>query len=178
MGISIRMMLAAGVLAASAGAGPATAQEGPGADCAPVLAALQGMGAAPRYHWTMSAKTPTRRRPFEREQIVLDDVVYLTPDNGRWMKQQITAAERMARMADDIARNPIGDCHLAAREEVGRAPMLVYTYRQGAVVGEGTPSKRIWIGAEDNLPHAFTSTQGPVQITMKVEYNGFEAPLR
>lgn len=164
-----------GALAALAGAYPAAAQEGAGADCAPVLAALQGMGAAPRYHWTMSARTPTRRRPFEREQIVLDDIVYLTPDNGRWMKQQIPVSDRAARMADDLARNPVSECRQAGTESVDGVPMRIYAYRQGA--GEGTP-KRIWIGEEDNLPHAFRTTQGPVQITMKVEYKGIEAPLR
>lgn len=165
----------AGALAALAGAS-AAAQEGEGGDCAPVLAALHGMGAAPRYHWTMSARTPTRRRPFEREQIVFDDVVYVTPDQGRWMKQQITAAERAARIGEELARNPIRQCRLAGTEEVGGAPMRVYVYRQGP--GEEGEAKRIWVGQDDNLPHAFRAIQGPVQVTMKVEYNGVEAPLR
>lgn len=55
--------------------------------------------------------------------------------------------------------------------------MQVYDYRQASAEGEATP-KQIWIGAQDMLPHAFTATQGPVSVNMKVEYKGVEAPLR
>jgi hypothetical protein len=170
--VSKPTVLAAGLLTGLTMVGPVSAQDGA---CAPVLAALQGMGGAPRYHWTMAAKTPTRRRPFEREQIVFDDVVYLTPDQGRWMKQQMPQSDRAARMSEELARNPIGECRLISTESVGGAAMRVYTYVQG---GEGTRyTKRIWIGEVDNLPHAFAAIQGPVSVTMKVDYQGVEAPL-
>jgi hypothetical protein len=175
-GICIRIALA-GLLASLVPGVAAAQQPEPNADCGPVLAALNGMGAAPRYRWTVSAKTPNRRRPFEREQIVIDEVVYLTPDQGRWMKQRIPLSERVSRMADELSRNPISDCHLARTDTVNGVTMQVYAYRQGsAQAGEVAP-KQIWIGADDKLPHAFEATQGPVSITMQVDYKEVEAPL-
>ncbi len=175
--VSIARALAAAAVAAAASAWPAAAQvaepEG-AAPCSVVQGALQRMGAAARYRWKMSATTPARRRPFEREQVVLDDIVYLTPDEGRWMKERITAAERVARMADELARNPISDCRLAGKDTLGGAAMLTYTYRQGAGAAD---AKRIWIGVADGLPHFFTSAEGTVSVTMRVEYDHVEAPL-
>ncbi len=154
----------------AADAAPPAAAPG-GADCAPVLQALSALGAAPRYHWTLSARTPARRRPFEREQIVLGDLVYATPDNGRWMKNRVTADERAARMADELARHPPERCRAEPSETRDGTPMRVYAYNQGAA------EKRIWVGAEDGLPHALTSSEGPVSVTTRVDYDDVSAPL-
>ena len=172
-----RALAAAAIVAASAW--PAMAAPEDGAACGVVQGALQRMGAAARYHWKMSATTPTRRRPLEREQVVLDDIVYLTPDEGRWMKERITPAERVARMADELARNPISDCRPEGKDTLGGLAMLTYSYRQGAEAakGEDAGTKRIWIGVEDGLPHFFTSAEGAVSVTMRVEYDRVEAPL-
>lgn len=150
------------------------------AACGVVLQALHSMGAAPRYHWKMSATTPARRRPVEREQVVLDDVVYMTPDEGRWMKQRILPAERAARMADEVARHPVSFCHSLGTEGVGNTAMAVYEYRQGgeaAAAGGDSATKRIWIGVQDGLPHLFKSNEGPVSVTMQVEYVRVQTPL-
>jgi len=124
---------------------PARAEEA----CTPVVQALLRLGDAPQYHWTMRATTPKRRRPMEREQIVLGDVVYLTPDEGRWMRQQLSRADRAARMQAELARTPPEAC---TREPGDKAAMVVYTYHQG------TARKRIWIGAADGLPHDLSTT--------------------
>lgn len=150
------------------------------AACDAVLQALQGMGAAPHYHWKMSATTPARRRPVEREQVVLDDMVYMTPDEGRWMKQRISLAERAARVADEVAQHPISSCHLLGTEGVGRTAMAIYGYRQGvqtAAAGGDGATKRIWIGVEDGLPHLFKSDEGLVSVTMQVDYERVQTPL-
>ena len=171
---------------------PAMSQESGSTDCAPVVRALQALGAAPRYHWTMSATTPARRRPLEHEEIVLGDEVYLTPDNGRWAKSRVSLPERVARMADELARNPVVDCRAAGTEVKDGVATQVYTYRQGAAAAQANPEgipkegldpearpglKRIWIGAEDGLPHFFSSAEGPVSVAMHVEYDHVVSPL-
>ena len=171
---------------------PAMAQESGPADCAPVVRALQALGSAPRYHWTMSATTPARRRPLEHEEIVVGDEVYLTPDNGRWAKTRVTIPERVARVAEELARNPVVDCHAAGTEVKDGVATQVYTYRQGPAAAQANPDavpkagldpeakpglKRIWIGADDGLPHFFSSSEGPVSVAMHVEYNNVASPL-
>lgn len=168
---------------------PALAQEKGSADCAPVVQALQALGSAHQYHWTMSATTPARRRPLEHEEIVLGDEVYLTPDNGRWAKTHVTLPQRVARMADELARDPVVDCHLVGNEVKDGLATQVYTYRQGAAEAQPSPEaipkegaerpglKHIWIGAEDGRPHFFSSSEGPVSVSMHVEYDHVENPL-
>lgn len=161
---------------------PTIAQENATSDaaCDAVLQALQRMGAAPHYHWKMSATTPARRRPVEREQVVLDDMVYMTPDEGRWMKQHISLAERVARIADEVARHPISSCHLLGTELVGNTTLAIYGYRQSveaAAAGGDGAAKRIWIGVQDGLPHLFKSDEGSVSVTMQVDYERVQTPL-
>lgn len=183
MGKVLGIALAAAVIALT-GIWPAAASEpDDAAPCKAIEDALHRLGAAARYHWKMSATTATRRRPFEREEVVLDDIVYMTPDEGRWMKERITVPERVARMADELARNPIRDCRLIGKDTRDGLAMLTYAYRQGSAAvprggaGGDAAAKRIWIGVEDGLPHLFTSAEGAVSVTMRVDYNRVEAPL-
>ncbi len=181
-GVFVAIALAAATVAVTS-TWPAAAEPDDAAPCKAVEDALHRLGAAARYHWKMSATTPARRRPFEREEVVLDDIVYVTPDEGRWMKERITAPERVARMADELARNPIRDCRLIGRDTRDGRAMLTYAYRQGSGAaqrgdtGGEAAAKRIWIGAADGLPHFFTSAEGAVSVTMQVEYDRVEAPL-
>ena len=160
------------LLIAGAFCGAASA-EGPadGDACARVTQALRGLGNAPHYHWTVKATSPARRRPMEREQVVIGDVVYLTPDEGRWMKQRITRTERSARMDDEISRNPPSQCRVSGQETSGGTALVVYDYKQAGI------DKRIWIATEDGLPHLFTSSEPPVAVTMSVDYGEYAAPL-
>ncbi|GAC1327404.1 MAG: hypothetical protein NVSMB26_01140 [Beijerinckiaceae bacterium] len=87
------------------------------------------------------------------------------------MKQEIPLTDRIARMADDLARNPVSDCQLAGSESVGASQMRIFTYRQGS------ERKQIWIGGDDQLPHLFKASNGPVSVTMKVNYGSVAAPL-
>jgi hypothetical protein len=185
--MTVLLRLAAGF--ASLLSFPALAQENGSTECAPVVRALQALGAAHQYHWTMSATTPARRRPLEHEEIVLDDDVYLTPENGRWAKTHLTLQQRTARMADELARDPIVDCQLVGNEVKDGIATQVYTYRQGSASTQASPDaspkegadrpglKHIWIGAEDGRPHFFSSSEGPVSVSMHVEYDHVQNPL-
>ena len=136
------------------------------------MRALHGLGTAPQYHWTVKATSPTQRRPMEREQIVVGDVVYLTPDEGRWTKQRITPTERAARMDDEIRRNPPSECRISGQETRGGGAMAVYDYKQAGA------DKRIWVATADGLPHFFTSSEPPVTVTMSVDYEEHAPPLQ
>jgi hypothetical protein len=159
--------------------GPAVAEDGD--PCRPVVQALQALGMAPRYHWSMTATTPGRRRPMEREQVVIDDVVYLTPDEGgKWMKVQLTVAERGQRLAQELARNPVSACRqVGPSDEVSGVSTVLYVYHQGnASTTEGPEAdKHIWVGTEDGLPRLFRAKEGPVAVTMKVDYAEIQSPL-
>lgn len=164
---------------ASSAPGP---DNGPGGtSCEPVIRAVKALGAAPRYHWWLTATTPARRRPVEQEEVVLDDDVYLTPDNGRWMKQRIVLAERVERVETELARTPISDCRLVGTDTIDGVPLRLYSYRQGeAPLAEGDGdalAKRIWVGVEDGLPRYFKATQGPVSVAMRVRYDDVRSPL-
>ena len=167
----VALAVALGAFASAAWTGPVVAQGGDEAACAPILHALRALATAPRYHWTMSATTPGRRRPVEREQVVIGDIVYLTPDEGRWMKQRIAAPERASRMEDELARSPPRDCGPGEAEARDGVPMLAYGYRQG------TAQKRIWVGVADGLPRFFTSSEGVIAVKMRVSYEPVAAPL-
>ncbi len=164
---TIPFLLIVGAFCGTAAAESAT----DGAACASVTQALRGLGNAPHYHWTVKATSPARRRPMEREQIVIGDIVYLTPDEGRWMKQRITRTERSARMDDEISRNPLSECRVSGQESRGGSALVVYDYKQAGA------DKRIWIAAADGLPHLFTSSEPPVAVTMSVDYGEHAAPL-
>ncbi len=161
---------------------PGLAAAEDGNACQPVVQALQALGVAPRYHWSLSATTPGRRRPMEREQIVIDDIVYLTPDEGgKWMRVQMTVAERVQRLAQELARNPVSTCRQEGpSDEIAGVSTVLYTYHQGnASTTEGPEAdKHIWVGAQDGLPRLFKATEGPVAVTMRVEYAGIQSPLQ
>jgi len=151
---------------------PASAdQETTANSCAEVLTALMGLGAAPSFHWSMSASSPKRRFPLKREQIVLGDNVFLTPDEGRWMRSHVTLAEREAKMRNELAQTPPGDCRLDGREIRDGMPMHIISYSQNS------RDKRIWIGDADGLPHYFISSEPPVSVTMRVQYTDVQSPL-
>ena len=168
----------------------ARTQPAAGEECAAVVSALTAMAAASRYHWSMSAVTPTRRRPLAREQVVMGDIVYMTPDEGLWMRQLIPLAERATRMAQELARAPLTRCRRLGDDRLGDVPVTLYGYDQGAsgdrgasgtgpeaADPEGAPAKRIWIGTQDGLPHLLKATDGATSVTTRVEYDHVVAPL-
>ncbi len=166
------------LLLVTAQAAPAAAQDDP---CKPVLQALQSLAVAPRYHWSMSATMVGRRRPMEREQVVIDDIVYLTPDEGgKWMKVQMTVAQRGQRLTEELTRHPVSACHqVGPSDELSGISTVLYAYRQGnASTADGPEAdKHIWVGAQDGLPRLFKANEGPVVVTMKVDYDGVQSPL-
>jgi len=154
---------------------PVAAQEP--APCDAIVSALHGMGTAPQYHWKMAASAPTRRRPLEREQIVIGEIVYMTPDQGRWMKQQISVTARAARMTAELANLPIHDCKYVGEESLYGEPMRDYSYFQGTNEGDLGSVKSIWIGSIDRLPHLLKANDGPVIVTTHIDYEHVVAPL-
>ena len=167
------------LLALAGRAGPAMAQDNDA--CKPVIGALRALGAASKYHWEMIATTPARRRPMQREQIVIDDMVYMTPDEGgKWMKLPITLAQRGERLTKELTDNPVTACRLEGPSDaVSGVPTVSYAYRQGNASTTDGPEadKHIWVGAQDGLPRLFKATEGDVAVTMKVEYADVQSPL-
>lgn len=165
---------------------PALAVEDPGG-CTPVISAIQAMTAAPRFHWKMSATSPQRRRPSQHEEVVIGDIVYMTPPGeGRWTKLRMTAEERTAFSARQLEQNPPVECRTEQQDATDGTPMRVYSYLQkpgpddkdadgGALP---TTQSRLWIGADDGLPRRLESLRGDIKILMTVDYEPVEPPLR
>jgi len=159
------MLLAAAALAA---AGPARAE----ADaCAAVMAAARSIGTAPQYRSVLIATSPTRRRPFETEQIVVGDLIYATSlGAGRWMKLPLTASDREALSAG-LVRYPPHHCEAADADASAR----VLSYRQD-VSGPDSASSRLWVGTQDGRPRRLESEEGTTRVVMTLEYEGVTPP--
>ncbi len=157
--------------AASAVSTPALADEDA---CAAILTSVQSIGKAPQYRSVLVATSPTRRRPFETEQIVVDDMLYATsPAAGRWMKLPMTAADREA-LAAGLVRYPPHHCE-AAVPDAEDAPMRVYAYRQD-VSGPDSADSRLWVAKKDGLPRRLESEEGTMRVVVTLEYEGVKPP--
>lgn len=166
---ALRVVIASAALGAVAA--PARADEDA---CAAVIAAARSIGRAPQYRSVLVATSPTRRRPFETEQIVIDDVIYATsPGAGRWMKLPMTASDRDA-LAAGLVRYPPHHCE-AAEPVAEDAPMRVYVYRQD-VSGPDSAGSRLWVGTKDGLPRRLESEEGTMRVVVTLEYEGVKPP--
>lgn len=166
---TVRIMAA---LAAMAGvAGVARAEDDA---CAAVLAAARAIGTAPRYRSVLVATTPTRRRPYETEQIVVGDLIYATsPGAGRWMKLPMTASDREA-LAAGLVRYPPHHCEVVDPEAAG-APLRVFRYRQD-VSGPSSAGSQLWVGRQDGLPRRLESQEGTMRVVVTLDYEGVTPP--
>lgn len=172
----LALLLAAAALGAAAA--PARADEAPArsdeAACAAVLAAARAIGTAPRYRSVLVATWPGRRRPAEREDVVVGDLVYTTaPGAGRWVKLPLTPADR-ERLAAGLVRYPPHHCE-ASEEIVGDRTMRVYAYRQD-VSGPGSAANRLWVGERDGLPRRFESQDGTTRVVLTLDYENVTPP--
>jgi hypothetical protein len=166
-------VLGLGVAIASAGSVAAPALAGEDA-CAAILTAARSIGRAPQYRSVLVATSPTRRRPYETEQIVVNDVIYATSlGAGRWMKLPMTAADRDA-LAAGLVRYPPHHCE-ATESGAEDAPMRVYAYRQD-VSGPSSAGSRLWVGTKDGLPRRLESEEGTMRLVMTLEYEGIKPP--
>ncbi len=165
LGFGVSMAAAGGIAA------PALADEDA---CAAILTAVRSIGRAPQYRSVLVATSPTRRRPFETEQIVIDDMIYATSlGAGRWMKLPMTVSDREA-LAAGLVRYPPHHCE-AAEPVAEDAPMRVYAYRQD-VSGPDSASSRLWVGTKDGLPRRFESQEGTMRVVVTLEYEGVKPP--
>ena len=159
------------VVAALGVAGPARAEEDA---CAALLASVRLIGTAPQYRSVLIATTPTRRRPYETEQIVVGDLIYATsPGAGRWMKLPMTASDREA-LAAGLVRYPPHHCE-AADPAGTDAPTRVFSYKQD-VSGPGSASSRLWVGTQDGRPRRLESEEGTTRVVVTLEYEGVTPP--
>lgn len=159
------------VLATGVAAGSARAED---AACAGLMAAARSIGTAPQYRSLLVATSPTRRRPFEREQIVVGDLIYATSTGaGRWMKLPMTASDREA-LAAGLVRYPPHHCEAADPDAAG-APMRVFSYRQD-VSGPGSASSQLWVGRQDGRPRRLESQEGTMRVVITLEYEGVTPP--
>ncbi len=150
---------------------PAVADD---AACAAIMDAARSIGTAPHYRSVLVATSPTRRRPMEREQIVVDDVIYATSlGAGRWMKLPMTASDREA-LAAGLVRYPPHHCDAADVTDAG-GPLRIFTYRQD-VSGPDSASSRLWVGTADGRPRRFESQEGTMRVVITLEYDGVKAP--
>lgn len=159
------------VAALGIAAGPARAEEDA---CAALLAAVRSIGTAPQYRSVLVATTPTRRRPYETEQIVVGDLIYATsPGAGRWMKLPMTASDRDA-LAAGLVRYPPHHCEAEAPAGAD-APTRVFSYKQD-VSGPGSASTRLWVGTRDGRPRRLESEEGTTRVVVTLEYEGVTPP--
>jgi len=170
------LCLLAAVAALEGVAGPARAEDDA---CAAVLAAARAIGTAPQYRSVLVATTPTRRRPYEIEQIVVGDLIYATsPGAGRWMKLPMKASDREA-LAAALVRYPPHHCEaadLAGGDPGGAdAALRVFSYKQD-VSGPGSASSRLWVGRQDGRPRRLESQEGTTRVVVTLEYEGVTPP--
>ncbi len=166
-----RLCFLAALAALDVAAGPARAEDDA---CSAVLAAARAIGTAPQYRSVLVATTPTRRRPYETEQIVVGDLIYATsPGAGRWMKLPMKASDREA-LAAGLVRYPPHGCE--ATDPAGAdAPLRVFSYKQD-VSGPDSASSRLWVGRQDGRPRRLESEEGTTRVVVTLEYEGVTPP--
>lgn len=163
-------------------AAPARAEVSSPEACAAVERAVRAIGEAERFHSKVLAKTPGRRRPAEREQIVLGDVVYASsPASGRWVKLPMRDADRTALSAS-IAAYPPRDCRDEGARDLEGVPTRLYAYRQDMPPGrngEASPPAlgRLWVGAADGRPRRYEGQHGEVRVVLTIDYDAVEPPF-
>ena len=171
------MLRFVGAVAALGGAAGAARAEDDA--CAAVIAAARAIGTAPQYRSVLVATTPTRRRPYETEQIVVGDLIYATsPGAGRWMKLPMTASDREA-LAAGLVRYPPHGCEAADLAEAdgskADASLRVFSYKQD-VSGPDSASSRLWVGRQDGRPRRLESQEGTMRVVVTLEYEGVTPP--
>jgi hypothetical protein len=138
------------------------------------MAAARAIGTAPQYRSVLVATMPTRRRPYEAEQIVVGDRIYATsPGAGRWMKLPMTAPDREA-LAAGLVRYPPHHCEAADPAEAD-VPLRMLSYRQD-VSGPGSASNRLWVSKQDGRPRRLESEEGTMRLVITLEYEGVTPP--
>lgn len=152
----------------------AHAQPSPeGAECAPVIAAVRTIGAAPHYYSVMTVTSPARSRPVKREQVVIDDTIYATSTSGgRWMKLTLSRADR-DELSAGLVRYPPHDCSVSRRTMDGDA-MQVYAYQQD-VSGPGSAASLVWVDRK-GLPRMIESQEGSLRIVITFKYDNVSPP--
>jgi len=166
---TLRFLAATAALAGAAGAARAEDDA-----CAAVTAAARAIGTAPQYRSVLVATTPTRKRPFETEQIVVGDLLYATsPGAGRWMKLPMTASDREA-LAAGLIRYPPHQCE-AADTDAGQTPMRILSYRQD-VSGPGSAQSRLWVDPRDGRPRRLESQEAAMRIVITLDYERVTPP--
>lgn len=158
-----------------AGSGPAMAEGAPSADpaCAGLIAAAGTIGTSPQYRSVLVATSPTRRRPVERELVIIGDVIYATtPGNGRWMKLPLTEANR-DELSSGLVKYPPHGC-TESRQDLDGIPMRVFAYRQD-VSGPGSAESRLWVG-EDGRPRRIESNEGTLHVVASLAYEDVKPP--
>lgn len=142
--------------------------------CAAVMAAVRSIGTAPQYRSVLVATTPTRRRPYETEQIVVGDLMYATsPGAGRWMKLPMTASDREA-LAAGLVRYPPHGCEAPDPSEAD-APLRVLSYKQD-VSAPDSASTRLWVNRQDGRPRRLESQEGTMRVVITLEYESVTPP--
>jgi hypothetical protein len=141
--------------------------------CAAIVTAARSVGKAPQYRSVLVATWPTRKRPIEREQIVIGDTVYATSAGGRWMKLPVTASDRES-LAAGLERYPPHHCE-AVDQVLEGVPLRVYAYRQD-VSGSDSATNRLWVGGDDGLPRRFESQEGATRVVVTLEYQDVTPP--
>src|SRR4051812_36759162 len=156
---TLLFVLAAGLLGSGGGRTADAADLGNG--CEAVVNAIQAMSTTPRFHWKMTATTTNRKRPSRHEEVVIDDIVYMTPPGqGKWMRMRMTAADRAAFAAREMEQNPPSECRMEQRQDLGGVEVQTYVYQQnlpqedsaGAGSGAAVSTSKLWVGASDGLP--------------------------
>jgi hypothetical protein len=182
---SVFFILALGLLGSAGGRTAQAAESGSG--CEPVRKAIEEMNTSPRFHWKMSATTPNRKRPSRHEEIVIGDIVYMTPPGpGKWMRLKMNAADRAAFSSREMEQSPPVECRLEQIEEVEGVEVQRYAYRQNltppgggtAGSGETVSTSRLWVGSRDGLPRRIESLTEDVSVLVTVEYDNVEPPYQ
>lgn len=150
---------------------PARADE---ATCAAIVAAARSIGQAPQYRSVLVATSPNRRRPVEREQVVVGNTIYAASAGaGRWMKLPMTAADREG-LAAGLVRYPPHHCEVTDQVLEG-AVSRVYAYRQD-VTGSDSAVTRLWVDGRDGLPRRLESQEGTTRVVVTLEYGNVTPP--
>lgn len=138
-------------------------------DCETVAAAYEKLGTLPAVRQLVSSGGPT-----ELESIMLGDTLYLKSD-GEWTEMKLKPGQRAALFSQLFDKLSITECTPAGSETLDGRATAMFDYEVPAMGGMPADTQRVWIGADDGLPHQMQAKSGTKVV---LSFNGIEAPAK
>lgn len=104
----------------------------------------------------------------ETEAMIVPEGMYIKLQE-QWIKSPIASSREEIMKFADPGKVTLSECKAVGRESVEGEPTAVYTYKAKAE-GQKESDGKLWIGADDGLPHKAEVKSGDTLITQFISH--------